>query len=296
MTYRKLLRLLPLLVIPILLQTSCEKFTGDQTIPAYISIDSIALNTNYTIAGTKSHNITDAWVYVDDELIGAFQMPATFPVLKSGNHQVKILPGIKKNGISATRTVYEFFQPIVRDIVLGELDTTQFGMGNTTYQTTTIFSWKEDFDNESFPITLDTTKNSFVPIQRTQSGSAYTFEGAHSGMVVLDSINDFFECETHNEYPIPNSPVFLEMNFNTENSLTIGVVLYAYLSIYQLPIITLNRTNGLWKKIYIDLTTALNSYADVQTYKVYLGTFKDPDLSQPTILFDNFKVVTRNSK
>jgi len=294
MTYRKLLRLLPLLVVLILSQTSCEKFTGEQSVPAYIQIDSLALNTNYATEGTKSQNITDAWVFVDDELVGTFQMPAIFPVLKRGNHQVKILAGIKKNGIAATRIVYEFYKPITWNVGLNELDTVQLGIGSTTYQSTTVFSWKEDFDNETYPISLDTTSNSSVPIRRTPAGSINTFEGLHSGIVVLDTANDFFECQTHNEYPIPNSPAFLEMNFKTENSLTVGVVLYSTANLIQLPIMTLNRTNGLWKKIYIDLTTALNSYPEMQTYRVFLGTFKDADVMQPTILFDNFKVVTRN--
>jgi len=292
MTYRKLLHYLPLLVILFLLHTSCEKFTGDQTTPAYIRIDSITLSTNYSTQGTKSHSITDAWVYVDDELIGAFQMPATFPVLKSGNHQIKILPGIKKNGIAATRTVYEFYQPIVKNVILGELDTASLGFGSTSYQSTTIFSWKEDFDEMT--TSLDTTPSSLVPIRLTTTGSDSTFEGLHSGMAVLDSVNDFFECQTHNEYPIPNSPVFLEMNFNLQNSLTVGVVLYSSANLIQLPIMTLNPTNGIWKKIYIDLTTSLNAYATMQTYRVYFGTFKDAGVLRPTILFDNFKVVTRN--
>ena len=64
---------------------SCNKFDGDQTIPAYIHIEKITLADNPIISeGSLSNRITDAWVYVDDELIGAFELPATFPVLKKG--------------------------------------------------------------------------------------------------------------------------------------------------------------------------------------------------------------------
>jgi hypothetical protein len=91
--------LLLFLFIPLLF--SCNKFDGDQTIPSYIHIDKITVVDNPTLnEGSLSNKITDAWVYVDEELIGAFELPATFPVLKKGKHKISIHPGIKLNGIS----------------------------------------------------------------------------------------------------------------------------------------------------------------------------------------------------
>ena len=280
-----------LLVITV---SSCEKFSGDQTIPAYLTIDSIYLSTNYYDEGTASHRITDAWVYVDDEFLGAFELPARLPVLKSGDHQLKIWPGVKKNGIAATRVSYEFFNPIARSTRFVPDSTAKTGILHTTYQTTTSFVWKEDFENVS--VTLDTTKGSSAYIQLTPASSEQTFEGAHSGMAVLDSVHDFFECQTHTEYLIPNAPVYLEMNFNTSNAVVVGVFTYGSTTLYQSPILTLNPTNGQWKKIYIDLTTTLYAYSGMQSYRVYFSALKDPGLKQSVIYFDNFKVITRKSK
>lgn len=273
--------------------SSCEKFTGDQTVPAYLSIDSIYITTNYYAQGTASQLITDAWVYVDDEFLGAFELPARFPVLKTGKHSVKIWPGIKKNGIAATRYSYEYYSPVVKDVNFSQDSTSKMGILKTNYQATALFTWMEDFENVS--LTLDTTSRSTAFIQHTPGGSPLTFEGNHSGMVVLDSLHDFFECQTHNEYAIPYAPVYMELNFNTSNSLTIGVFTYGYTTLYQTPIITLNSTNGIWKKIYIDLTNTLNAYTGMSSYRVYMGTFKDKGLTQSTVFFDNFKVVTRQS-
>lgn len=294
MIHRRLLRYFCFLFILPLVITSCEKFSGDQTIPAYLGIDSIYLATSYYTEGTSSQRITDAWVYVDDEFIGAFELPARLPVLKSGKHSLKIWPGIKKNGIGATRVSYAFYSPIARDVVFVPDSATQTGVLKTTYQPTTVFSWKEDFDDVS--ISLDTTRGSIAYIERTPAGSPLTFEGNHSGMVVLDSLHDFFECQTHAEYPIPYAPVFLEMNFNTANSIVVGVFTYGSTTLYQTPIITLNPTNGQWKKIYIDLSTTLNAYSGMMTYRVYISAFKDAGLKQSVILLDNFKAVTRKSK
>lgn len=292
MTFWKPSLPLPYLLFLLAFTTACEKFSGDQTIPAYLSIDSIYLSTNYSLQGSASHSITDAWVYVDDDLIGAFELPARFPVLKNGKHTVRILPGVKKNGISATRINYEFYSEISKQLMFSEDSTTKLNLQKTTYTNSTAFTWMEDFDKIS--ISLDTTTRSTAYIQLTKAGSPLTFEGSHSGMVVLDTVNDFFECQTHNEFPIPYAPVFLEMNFNTSNILTIGLILYSTTNIYTVPIINLNKTNETWKKIYIDLTTTMNAYPNVFSYRLYMGTFKDADAEETTILFDNLKLVTRN--
>lgn len=85
--------------------------------PSYLYIEKIGLNTQYE-QGTASHKITDAWVYVDETLIGAFELPATIPILTEGLKKITIRPGIKLNGISNTRAIYPYFTPIVKDIAL----------------------------------------------------------------------------------------------------------------------------------------------------------------------------------
>jgi hypothetical protein len=271
--------------------SSCEKFQGDQTVPAWLKVDSVYLTTDYYSQGTASQQITDAWVYIDDEFLGAFELPARFPVLYSGKHTVKIWPGIKRDGIAATRQTYEFYTPITKQMVFQQDSNTSLGVIKTTYQTTTSFTWKEDFDGVA--MTLDTTQRSSAYIQLTTAGSPETFEGTHSALIELDSLHDFFECQSHNEYPIPYAPVFLELNFNISNSLTVGVTTYGASTLYQVPVITLNPTGNKWKKIYIDLTTTLNAYTGMQSYRVYLGTFKDGGQKQTRLLLDNFKLVTR---
>jgi len=270
---------------------SCEKFSGDQTIPAYLKIDSIYLVTKLS-QGTASHNITDAWIYVDDELIGVFEMPARVPVLKQGKHKVRIDAGIKKNGIAATRAAYVFYDPIIiQQVKLAPDSTTKLGTLHTDYSTATQFLGMENFENAG--IILDTTSRSLVGISRTVFGSDQTFEGIHSGSIVMDTTTkkNRFECVTHSNYTIPLAPVYMEMNFNTNMAFTVGVVIYVSLSIVQQPIITLNPTYGKWKKIYIDLTSALNTYPGASTFKVYLSAF-DTQVTNATILIDNIKILT----
>jgi hypothetical protein len=294
MIYRRILLSLQFLFLSffLLVQTSCEKFDGDQTIPAYLSIDSIYLQTDASLEGSASQNITDAWVYVDDYLVGTFQLPARFPVLKMGTHTLSVIPGIKRNGIASTRITYPFYSTVTQTVNFVPDSSTSVGVLKTTYMSTTKFTWKEAFDDVT--ISLDTTNRSKVNIEETPSGSPLVFEGMHSGIIEMDSVNDFFEVATHNYFPIPEAPVYLEMNFNTNTVFQAGIIIYTtdYI-IYQTPVLNLAPTNNKWKKIYIDLTTTLNSYQNSVNYKVYFGGFKEATVEHAVVLLDNIKLVTR---
>ena len=69
--------------------SSC-KDKSDDLIPAYIHIDSISFSNTTGLALTNSHAITDAWVYINDNLVGAFELPVTFPVLYENLNSVRI--------------------------------------------------------------------------------------------------------------------------------------------------------------------------------------------------------------
>lgn len=273
----------------LLAQTSCEKFSGDQTVPAYLRIDSIRLTTDYPTQGTAIHNITDAWVYIDGELIGTFQLPATFPVLKQGTHTLLVLSGVKKDGIAATRINYPFYQEITRNINLVADDTLDVGTLSTAYSTKTKFIWKEDFDNAA--ITLDSTKATTEIIKQTPSDSPFTLEGLHSGIAELDTVGATFEAVSHSTFTIPGSAVFLEMNFNINTSLIVGVYITTFGLINEVPIMTLLPTNDKWKKIYIDLTTTLNAYAGATKFRIYYYV-KNTSGNHYRILLDNIKVLS----
>ncbi len=292
MICRKFLHILAFsfFLLLLLAHTSCEKFSGNQTVPAYLRIDSIRLTTDYSTQGTAMNSITDAWVYIDGELIGTFQLPARFPVLKQGSHSLMVLPGVKKDGIAATRINYPFYQEINKTIDLVPDSTLDVGILSTTYSTKAKFIWKEDFDNAA--ITLDTTTATTEKIKQTPSGSPFTLEGLHSGIVELDTIGATFEAVSHSTFTIPISEVYLEMNFNINTSLIVGV----YITTFGIlnppsPIMTLLPTNDKWKKIYIDLTTTLNAYSGATKFRVYYYV-KNTSGDHNRILLDNIKVLS----
>ena len=291
MICRKLLHILvfSLFLLLLLAQTSCEKFSGDQTIPAYLKIDSISLSTDYPTQGSASNSIVDAWVYIDGELIGVFQLPAKFPVLKHGTHTLQVLPGVKKDGIATTRINYPFYQIPSKTINLVPDSTLDVGILKATYSSKTKFVWMEDFDNSA--ISLDTTSSATMHIHLTTPTGDSTFERYHSAIIDLDTVGSTFEAASHSTFPIPNSAVYLEMNFNVNTYLEVGVYVTSYGIINQIPIVILNPTNNKWKKIYVDLTDILNTYSGSTAYRVYFY-LKNSTGDHYRILLDNIKVLS----
>lgn len=294
MAYRKTatIAVVFIFVLNLLLLSSCEKFSGDQEIPAYLEIDTVMLSTLYSEQGSASHSICDAWVYLDGEILGTFELPARFPVLANGKHTLTVLPGIKKDGIASTRVEYPYYNVIEKQIPLAPDSTTSVTNLKSTYKSSTKFLWMEDF--EDVALSLDTTKRSTVKMKNTDPDSENTFEGQHSGEALLTSDTSYFEAVTHAAYSISTAtPTYLELNFKSNNTLTVGVYLYGSANLYEVPIITLFSTDGRWKKIYIDLSTSINAYSGMSTFRVYFSTYKDSGVSTGEIFLDNCKLVTQ---
>ena len=106
---------------------SCNKFKGDQTIPAYIRIDSIYVYTDYENQGAPTSNITDAWVYINNEAIGAYELPAVFPVLAKGLTEVRVDEGAK---------VSHYIVQTSNDQAIQVNNTEVFQQANSTYPRT----------------------------------------------------------------------------------------------------------------------------------------------------------------
>ena len=104
--------------------SGCNIINPAEPVPSYIHIEKITLSTDPSVEGTSSSKITDAWVYVDGNLLGCFELPVTFPVIGEGVHTITVKGGIKVNGIAATRAPYPFFTNFVQQVTLTQKQVT----------------------------------------------------------------------------------------------------------------------------------------------------------------------------
>jgi len=284
----RLLHILTLIVVFISAGLwSCVK-NNPESIPSYINVDTCYVKTEYLLAGTQDHKITDVWLYVNEELIGAFETPVTIPVLDDGIANIRLKPGIKANGISDARELYPFLDPyeittrITRDSVVTINPTYEYREGAT-------FAWKEDFDDVR--VSMKKTSRSDTTVVITTNPEE-VFEGGYSGKITLTEDKDFFEIITDTAYVLPQgtSKVFLEMNYKTESTITVGLYVNGYSTMEQVSVLNLNPSAE-WNKIYVNLTTAVNSDGNALDYSVFIGGFITDGVTMEENFIDNLKLI-----
>lgn len=280
--------LLPILFTCSIL-SSCKVFDPDEIIPSYIYVDDFVVNPT-TSQGTASDNLTDAWVYVDGSYVGTWELPAKIPIHAEGNYNLQLFAGIKKSGFVAQRVTNQF---------MNSFDTTINSLPNNidtltpiiTYESTASF-WIEDFEDPGIKFTKLSYSDTNLVITLAPEE---VFEGNGTGKIVFGSSDIIFESRTNetsfNSFPRGGKPVYLEMDYNSNEVLTVGIY-HNNLSVALVKeeYINLNPTNGVWKKIYLDLTDIVSPQIRATEFEIYLEVQKDKS-SSPRVLVDNIKVI-----
>ncbi len=268
-------------VFLILLISSCNK---EEPIPSYLYINKFSLSTDYPTQGSNSQKITDGWVYIDGLLLGVFELPATIPVLESGSHEIAIKPGIKNNGISSTRLAYTFYETYTTNIELTP-ELTNTIHPTTTYKSTAVIDWKEDFEGAAFSF-VDTINTDTV----MKATFVNVFEGNKSGIIHLDDVKNTYIGESANSYVLPKggASVYLELDYKSNNTFGIGVYSANIVSPQSLLFIT---PSDEWNKIYIELTSLISNTSNSNPFRIYISMLKEPTVSNPELLIDNVKLV-----
>lgn len=279
--------------------SSCNNFKGSQEIPAYIHIDTFLFTTNYGLEGAASHKITDAWLYIDDDIQGCYELPATIPVLERGNHRVTIIPGIKLNGISKTRTINPFYTPyIIENYKLEEkvIDTI---LPSTTYypidESSIVFRFKEDFERQ---VSLEETADSDTTITRTDRDAPENWNDLennshYSGYVWLGDSTNYFciASEEFRDLPNQGNSIFLEIDYKCDEVFEVG--LFAKISsVESIPLVYVNPSPT-WNKIYINLGPNITDTQEAEYFKFYIAG-KIDEGSEAEYYFDNIKLVYRD--
>lgn len=276
--------------------SSCVKNNPE---PVWIELNQWTLEVNPAAtddAGQLTQNLTDAWVYVDNKLIGCFELPCTIPVLVSGeNIRVQIYPTIRNNGIAATKKIYPFMEPIDVnvDLTAGQTYTPEM---KTRYKSNVKFPYIEDFSSPS-QIKLDESDDAIsTAVFELGSDDNYALNpGNDYGHIIFTSANTLYEAQSTDDLYLPDggAEVYLEIDYRNSNSLLTGLVQYG--DTYKVhPNVSLNAQDASawkWKKIYIDLKDIASYATNVDYFKLYFKGLLDDGKSASDIYIDNIKVV-----
>lgn len=280
-----------LIIFTLVFLAGCKKFTEDAGIPSYIHIDEIKLNAGLG-EGTDSSQIADAWIYFNDELHGAYELPADIPLLSSGNQTIKIRPGVILNGISATRSIYPFFESIEKQITLIPDSIVHLNL-ETKYKPEAEFPWnsvgQEDFEQGG--VSIDSINGSQTTLQKT---TTEVYEGSFSGWIHLDQSNDYFIGATTTDYDMPSdlSALILEMNIkNPNNTVSVGIFFNSSGgTVFKEEYLFINPKDE-WKKLYVNFTSLLSDYSTAKSFKIFISSSLEPGNTDADIYLDNLKLI-----
>jgi hypothetical protein len=272
----------------LLVVTGCAK--GDK-VPSFLVIPEVTVTTT-PLQGAPTSRITDAWVSVNDELLGVWELPARIPVLYEGDVVVRVDAAIKRNGMFDDRLRYPFFNAYTTNTTLTKFE-------DTTIDPVVTYSEQANFWIEAFeePGTLlnttpasDTTLLRFTPIEHPD----IVLDNRPCGGFVLDEDHRYIRLYTDEDFEVFGGPVFLELDYRTNIQFTIGV-LYVFNGaprvdpfVYVAPTIRPDG-NTYWNKIYVDLSPVFNT--GISQRDIYIeGNLPDgTPLAQ--VFIDNIKLV-----
>lgn len=280
------------LLVLLFILSSCIK---NNERPSWLKIEKWSLQANGVLNGSEgqlTQNFTDAWVYIDDNLIGVFELPVKIPVLQEGAKKISIYPAIRRNGISATKGIYPFCQPHIINptLVRGEVLNIQPA---TSYYSTCKF-WIEDFEQAGIKFETDPTSNAALERLLHSESDLY---GQYYGHVSLTSSDSLWTGYTSGEMILPKggAEVYLEVDYKNTNQILTGVIGFLNTgNIKDNPNIRMNQQPVgavVWKKIYIDIKEIVSNSLTANYFKQYIQVLLDAGETSGEVYIDNIKVI-----
>jgi hypothetical protein len=286
-----------LFFIPILLLLGCVKNNPD---PSWLEVTQWTLLSNTGLSGAEgelTHNFSDAWVFIDDEVIGVFEVPFKIPILKSGPCNIKVYPTIRNNGISASKKIYPFMEVFEVNTELIQNQTITLNPV-TKYNSMSQFSIEDFEDPLNLNIMVD-QNTSAIKSTPTSNIDLQSFNGNFYGLIQLNSLDSTWIASTQNQLNINKGrDAYLEIDYYNTNSLTTGLIYVKPDNSTQnnpnIRLQTQDPSSIRWKKIYIDLKELIGYSPNGSNYLQSFIASLDEGKNEGEIRLDNIKVVYFN--
>lgn len=280
---RTLPRLLPLLAL-----AACSK--GDK-VPSYILVPSVTLETDGTTQGSARSNVTDAWIYANEELIGCWELPALVPILKEGSVTIDVVPGVKRNGMFDDRVRYPFYTSWTSTVDLVRTKTTN--LAPVVNYNSSADLWIEAFEDAGHLFHMADTADELIHFTASEHPEL-GIEGNGCRGFILDGSNPSIRFYTDEDFPSTGGPMFLEVDYASDLTLTVGAMYVLDGLAHMTPYVHIAPSKQVdgslpWKKIYIDLSPVFNS--GVSQRDIYFEAALPSGQGGGRVYLDNIKLV-----
>lgn len=265
----------------ILTTTSCAEDRSE--IPSFVRIDSIAVDSSsYDSVGKHEGKIDFAFVYVDDNLQGVYQLPCKFPVIGEGLKNFKIYAGVYEFGNGAAAMRYSFYQPYeVLDTLIKE--ETLMLVPHVKYDPELFIPSIQDFDEfgSDFVKSVGVTGDYFSTYSGGNPGSCgyMHMQAGDTTYLQIEMVapvtvpkNLQLGCFLELDYKC-NAPFYLDIKTSVESKSIVGF-----------------NTKTTWSKVYINLSYAVNSIQGTDI-KLIFRTPRVPGIADQEVFIDNVKLI-----
>jgi len=265
----------------ITLMNRCKIIDPKEKVPTYVHIDSFKFETS------DLHDIRYAWVYYNNNPIGAFDLPATVPVMASGSGEIKVLPGVPINGRAERPLAYPFYKGYT------------YSLNEAPGQVVTLSPSTRYFDSTKFQVIseFEAGITKFAKVAGTttiisSSDPNIVFSGTGTGLVLLNSATDSTVDSTRNSFNVGLSAAFIEFDYKSSVNAVFGMrgILNGVVTT-DVEYIAGVLPNPSWSKFYLNITSFVNKYQGGDYY-LFIKTNVPSDQTNGQLLIDNIKLVT----
>jgi hypothetical protein len=271
------------------LLAGCELINPEERVPAFLRMEQYSISTTAG-QGYPIHNLKDAWVYHNEELIGVYELPSSIPILAEGPTELRIKPGMRVSGQVGQRSSHPFLNDLEPTITLFP-DSHVVYNPTVTYRSGSVFKWMEEFEGAG--VTVVTTAQNDGELARVQGAEAFA---GQSLKLSLTGSQLVMECATALAYTLPKAgaPIILELTYRNNNRLFIGLISSQPTGSAQTTIMALNPSPDEWNHVYINVgeTVSSSSLANAIGHQVFFGFIRDEGLTgEAYAIIDNIKLI-----
>lgn len=242
-------------------------------VPFYLKVDSVEVKdlngANY------NHGIRDVWVEADASNLGAYELPANFPVLKEGSVRFVVSAGVEQSGQSGFRVIYPFYNT---DTFTLKADPAQQYSRNPSFKYIDgcEFKFVDDFNTGSiftgFQQELDTLHNNYcatLTVTATDSNEMAT---------TIDAID------------LPEGQeIWLEFDYKCAMPFYVGYYGEGGGTVLQIPVVFVNAQST-WNHMYVKLSEPIAA-TDAPTYRIYFEALRVFGTDGGKVYIDNVRLV-----
>ena len=290
--YKQLI-LLAFILVCGLFGMGCNTINPKEQTPTYIHIDSFHFKANPLFHVTASHQITTVWAYYNNNPVGVFDLPCTFPILTTPGDtmgKLELSAGVAVNGLNNSLSGYPFYAFDTSDFkvqagkIINYTPTTEF-FNNLSITTISNFEGLTHFGLVAY-----TGGN--IPMTVVNDDSLL-FEGSGTGSILLSSPGDSSIDSTSKSFTIPfNKIAFIEFDYKCSVPFYVGMQSNQGSLISSTPYyLTGVNASDHWQKFYLNVGNFVSSFQGTD-YNLYIKTSLPDGYTRGRVLIDNIQLVT----